>query len=234
MEKFSHFEGRESQVQIHNQTPIGGGMRGDVFRVDAEVGNRTRNFVLKKFVDFQIHKPKETITETASQSAEAAFLNHALAKEAGLRTFTTYRMGEDKESILMTDAKVEGKICIGSNSHGATLETLGYEKLKEIKNFDTLLENCFEEVVKAARHDLVLWGDALFFIIDESSGDVDYIVGDYDSLSYGAENKTLAGAFLTARALIQFVTENVNEPGEYIAKIESYFKEFKRGLSKNG
>lgn len=230
VEKFSNIDGRESEVELANQVPIGGGMRGDAFEVDVKIGDHTKKFVLKKFVDYPIHLPHETLVETASQSAASAFLNHGLAKEAGLKTFTTYRLGDDGESVLMTNANIEGKICVGSNSHGVTLETLGHEKLKGIRNFDSLLENTFAEARKAGEHDLVLWGDALFFLVDPVTNDVDFVVGDYDSLSYKSNNKVLVGALHTARALTMFVQENVDNPSGYITKIDEYLKNFKKSL----
>ncbi|MBP6888670.1 MAG: hypothetical protein KBC21_03115 [Candidatus Pacebacteria bacterium] len=235
MEKFSTITGRESEVKILNKYPIGGGMRGDVYEAEVMVGNRTKKFIIKDFVDFDLHLPHETQHITAKQSAENALLNHGLAQEAGLRTLATYRLEENGKSILMSDARIEGKVLIDTNSRDRKgLESHGLEKLDKIEHFDELLEEIIEEAYKASNHGLVLWGDALFFLVDPDQGVVDFVVGDYDSLSYQARSKLEVSISRSLKSLSTFITYNVKDPQLYLAKIQNRFNGLRPAISTKG
>jgi hypothetical protein len=109
-----------------------------------------------------------------------------LAKDMGLRVFSTCRISEDEKYILMTNGNKEGKYVVASNLHNnVTLENFGLSKLKLVHNLDQLIESVFNEALKANEKNIDIGGsDSLFFQVSpEAKGNnVDFFLGDLDLL----------------------------------------------------
>jgi hypothetical protein len=147
-------------------------------------------------------------------AARDALRNYQLAKRAGLKVFSTYRLSEDRTSILMTNGNLGGHFCFGSNIHSPrALKVMG-RKIPAIDNLDELISGLVAEAQKAAEHQLQLHHDTYFFLVNrENPRRADFVDGDMDNVE---EFPTECVKYLLAtnlynalHALKNFVANNV-------------------------
>jgi hypothetical protein len=172
---YRHHTGRESHVQIVEERRIGAGEVGEAFEVKALVQGRECTFVLKKFFHGEELNNREI--------ARKVFENYTQAKAAGLKVFPTFRLNEEAGTILMTIGYNEDWHCISANNRGSkSLKDFGAEKLSEIPHFQEFVRNVLEESRKAAAAGIFLPADSFFFIIRKDRQDIDFYLGDVDSV----------------------------------------------------
>lgn len=239
---FRHFEGRETELKILEEKRIAGGAWGEVYDAEVQLGSRKLRFVIKRFDPGEECKIKDP-----HEAALASMQTYEKAKKANLKVFTTYRLGEDKKSILMTHAELKDRICIGTNTYKerdnpfsgvVNLEAKGYERLKEIENFepdpkhpgDSFLEKIFGEAEKAREQGIFLPYESFFFLVDTSENKVDFVIGDLDLV----ERNLLmaeANADKVRIALADFIDTNVSpeSKAKYLRKLNKYFESLPTG-----
>jgi len=171
-ETFVHPSGnRESEVDIEEGSELGSGRYGYVREVVVRKGDREHTMALKHFFK-------------GREQAQGALDNYKLAKKAGLKVFTTYRISKEGDSILMTNGNSEETACLEIGWKEDRLEKIGGTPIEEIDNFDELLENLYQEAEKATENGLYFNGDEYFFLVDkETKTEVDFVLGDLDGIS---------------------------------------------------
>ena len=151
---FTKHTGKETAVSIVNEIPINNGAFGEIFDTVIKINGRKKRFIVKKYFD----KSKIRDRPIATINAQTAFANYSLAKEAELKVFPTFRIGEDKRSILMTDGFSDNQICIGSNNSKSVID---FEQplIGKIKDEDKFLSAFFSEGLKAGQKGIRLYFD---------------------------------------------------------------------------
>ncbi len=217
-----------SQVVISNERKIGEGNFGDVYEADVAIGKHIRKFVIKKFKDTTVYGQNISAEEGANQ----AIRNYNEAKRAGLKIFTTYRLGENGTSVLMTNASSESTICLTTND-SANLPAMGEPKIEEIEGvqFETLTNEVFQQAEIAANHGILIYRDAFFFLFNRDTKNVDFVLGDLDIVNRrpnAYSNQRLLNNLMGARmSLEHFVSRNVAGQYRYNAEIKRIWDELK-------
>lgn len=143
------------------------------------------SFVLKKFTfpyDWDWSKGKP---------AENALISFNLLKKHKIKTWTTYRLSEDKESILMTNGNMDGKTLLTANKNTSlAAKNLERNPIKKIENFEPFIAELFAEAKKAEEEKIYLHTDAYGFFVDNSSitsgnSNFDFIISDLDNVEFG-------------------------------------------------
>lgn len=219
--KFEHVDQRKTEVTVEPGRLIGRGGFGAVYETDVMIGGRHRTMVLKKFHDNELGTPEE--------NARRAFKNYSLAKEAGLKVFPTYRLGEDGSSILMTDGRAGVWFCAAGNNNEQSY------RIVEIDNLKDILEKLAKEAAVAAAANLNLKDDMLFFTVDRCVGaNLDFYLGDLDLLrdAHRSNQRSIWGDNLRQlrAALGNFIRIYAREPRRYLEMVESFFSEAFRKL----
>jgi hypothetical protein len=217
--KFEHPDQRTAEVGIQQGVPIGRGSFGTVYEAVVTIGNHSRTMVLKKF--------RENEVGTAEENALRAFRNYSRAKEAGLKVFPTYRLGEDQESILMSDGRSGVWFCAAGNN-----ETQPY-RISTLTNLEQVVEQLTEQSILAAAADLNLREDMLFFTVQrDSKSHLDFYFGDLDLLirsagrnRYSTQSENLVKI---QEALENFIEKYVDNPEQYLVMLKTYFSKAQR------
>jgi len=210
-------------VTLEKGAKLGEGAFGSVFEATVGIGDKKKRFVVKEFKDGDLAGSPD---DTAENRAKDALEHWAAAKKAGLKVFPTYRLGEDGKSVLMTSGHDDARICVDPfPDDGATVEKFGREKLQDIAGFDRLFEDLLKESRKAADHQIDIFPDAYFFLVDRNDDSVDFVLGDTDFLvtTPGAHPKDYATANLRRARLVlgSFIEKNVIGPkkDEYLRSL---------------
>jgi hypothetical protein len=178
-------------VKILHEEKIGEGELGEVFQAEVELGGRRRMMAIKKYRD-------GTSFGRAEENAARAARNYKIFRQAGLRVFPTFRLGEDGRSILMTLGK-EGNFFIFAPP-GSQKRTIS-----GIENFSAFLAKLEKELEKATTENLLIGLDAFFFIGKDKEGgkvELDFVFGDFDGVRQ--RKATDQGAALRANLLNGF------------------------------
>ena len=220
---FKKNTGKETKVQVISEIRIAGGTFGEIFDTVVEIGGHRKRFIVKKYRENNLPVGKPI----ATKNAHSAFENYSLAKEAGLKVFPTFRISEDEKDILMTTGFLKDQICIGSNN---AKDVTKFDKplIREISNTDEFLSNIFAEYIKAAKNNIYLPSDILFFVLNrDEPTNLDFVLGDLDNLR--KESRSIAGiASLNIRnlrsSLYYFSNENIDpeKRQKFNNKIEYY------------
>ncbi len=217
---FKKHTGKEVRVSLVNTSLLTNTHFGNIFYSNAEIGDRKRKFITKRYYD--------------RKRAEKAFRNYSLAKKARLKVFPTFRIGEDKKSILMTTGFKENEICVGSNIRtGMDLDVLKLAKIEEIEDLelDTFLENFFNEGLKAAKSGLLLTlDDSAFFILSKNKPTkIDFVLGDLDNLKEATPGKYIGMQNMRRikEMLDEFRVFNISPSfsEKFLKKVEEYYKQ---------
>lgn len=184
---FEKNTGDTKTVRILDAKKINQGAIGEIFDTVTEVGGRKKRFIIKKFFDPETRDGPYN----PAIGPERTFENYNVCKRAGLKVFPTYRISQDKKSILMTNAFSDEWVCIGSNQEDSSinLETFSETKFTEIANFEVFLDSVFGEAIKAAAQDITLPTDCYFFLIQRETSHaakvLDFVLGDLDQITLG-------------------------------------------------
>lgn len=223
---FRKHTGKETTVHIVSETLINNGSFGKIFDTVVEVGGHKKRLIIKKYNDAS--------EKYAKENAEHAFKNYSLAKEAGLKVFPTFRIGENGKSILMNTGFSNEQICIGVNNF-KNVENLGRPFISEIINIDEFLLNLFTESQKATAKGLKLHSDVFFFIISRKEpAEMDFILGDLDNLNkinpedYKERELIQHNMKCVETAFRYFLEKNVyrNEREKFLEKLTNYLNLF--------
>ncbi|MBU0732208.1 hypothetical protein KKC88_04995 [Patescibacteria group bacterium] len=213
-------------VDITQGEKVGSGHFGDVYLVEGKIGNHKKEFVIKRYKD-DLGDSFDSLMD-----AKKAFSNHSKAKKAGLKVFPTYRLSEDKNSILMTSAAGEGKYCLAitiDEIDRSYVDSKGFENIKEIPNFEELANNIFKGAVKAAENNIFLYMDSYFFMTGENE-DVDYVIGDldlvYEMPDVKSENLNKVNLKAAKKALDQFLATYTDCRDKYKPELEEIFSAY--------
>lgn len=207
---------RVTQVHVLNEREIGSGVFGRVYESLVNVEGRNRKFVIKKF--------SETRNKSAKDSALNAFQNYNRAKEAGLKVFSTYRLGEDGTSILMTNGNSETTVCVGGSDPNSFLEKRGIPRISNIDDvyFTDLAGKLFSQASIAANQGIALYEDAFFYLVDPNSGGLDFVVGDLDMVNtrpIPPEHLLSNNLNSVEDSLLTFIKGNFKNPDKYTTAI---------------
>jgi hypothetical protein len=220
--KNNPLEIKSSDVQVISEKEISGGDFGNIFLVKVKIGNSNKEneMILKKFKTATISKTIEEKTttriDTAEDRATRAFEHYNLAKKAGLKVFSTYRINEDKKSILMTNGDIGNWVCIGQNERSPSLASKGLEKINKIENYKELTENVYAQAIKATENNLYLHSDCFMFLIKKNNPQfIDFVIGDLDNLvekPKAEKRKLFEDNLMTSfNALNRFLIDNIKE-----------------------
>lgn len=195
---FTKYDGTSSRVRIVDEEYIRSGIYGMIYRTDTLVSGRPRRFVIKKF--------KKTLL-SAQGNAERAFANYQRAKDAGLKVFATYRLGEDRKSILMTDGSGDSTVCLSNN---ITLPELGLSKIRDEALPLDLVDGIIANAKKASEQKILIPNDAYFFLYDRQAECTDFVLGDLDTLGKDVDSQhALRHNLQTAKlAILGFIASN--------------------------
>ncbi|MCL5011137.1 MAG: hypothetical protein M1127_02925 [Patescibacteria group bacterium] len=165
-------------VKILRSKKISEGCFGDIFRVKSEISAeksqkvKKRSFVVKSF--------------DSLMDAKNALEKLILLREAGLKTYPTYRLDDDKKSILMTNLSKKGQRVISTNTDSKDSQLIYRHQISEIENFDDLLKKMLEHAEMASKKKIFLPNDSYFFSLykttNPSAKKMDFFIGDPDSV----------------------------------------------------
>ena len=222
--------GQKTEVYIVSEIPIDGGSFGKIFKTVIRVGNLEEMFIVKKY------RSNGSIwgEEGAQNSAQNAFKNYYLAKKAGLKVFPTFRIGEDKKSILMTAGFSDDSICIGSNTNKG-IAHFERPRIKEIENLGKFLTAIFTEGIKAANNNISLYDDIFFFIISKTEPTkIDFVLGDLDLLEKlePINDIRLENIKVIKSTLTEFCNNNIDPSfsDDFFSKVESCYEQNKNDI----
>jgi|GEM_PF-6731301 len=172
--------------QIINKRSLGKGGYGQVFEVELKKDSHSKNFALKKFNTDHTERGNEI----ARLFTERDFQTYKKVKEAGIKVFTTLRISENHQELLMTLGTTEDFTLISKDSH------ITWEKVNKITNLEILLSQIQNNILKAMKAGITLPNDGYFFVIENShSTDVDFLVGDYGGVSFDTIKKNNADIY---------------------------------------
>lgn len=237
---FKKHTGKETVVRVVSETLINKGNYGKIFDTVIEIGGKRKRFIVKKYFDpetSEIDPPSDNLD--GSINAQSALKKYSFAKKAGLKVFPTFRIGEDKKSILMTTELSEDQICVSSNNK-RNQQDQDKENQDEEKKFmidriededlNKFLENIFAEGLKAGEKGLQIYRDLPFFIVSKSNPTkIDFILGDFDMLRR-FEHPFFTGIFNINEiemSLKRFSQKNIAISFEkiFLQKVEFYHKQ---------
>ena len=169
-----------------------GKFSSSVNKVEATVVNDSGNessphtFVLKNYRFPQSSGP------SGKKPGENALDNFSLLKNKGFKTWSTFRLSEDKSSAIMTNGNSKGVSLLATNItlNTNTCETaliLEKKPLKTIKNFDSFLIDLFAEALKAEKEKIYINLDSYGFLVEDSSVKdgitrLDFVLCDLDNV----------------------------------------------------
>jgi len=213
--KYTKYDDTPSWIQVEKSTdtPLGG-VYGMIHHVDTIVLGRPRRFVLKRFIGTQ---------DKARANAERAFDNYRRAKKAGLKVFPTYRLGEDRTSILMTDGNANSTISLSNNR---SLPELGLPPIRDEALPPSLTDEIIEHAKLAAGHKILIPSDAYFFLYHQGTQKTDFVLGDLDKLGVDVQQEhALWHNLKTARsAMLNFIASNAESPYLQFNYIDKRFR----------
>lgn len=218
---------RRSSIEIisRDSEPIGEGVFGKVYRVQARIGNRVCHFVMKEFLD--------NVFGTKKENAKNAFENYRQARKAGLKVFPTYRITETGDKILMTLGTDADWVCLGSlisisKSHEYR------QSAERIDNFQNLIDKVFEQAITAAKLQILLPGDSYFFFLDiQTKTQADFVIGDLDRVLgkpiVNAQRHNISVALAILRDFFKIIlkpnAKNPHEVNQYINAVDiTYYR----------
>lgn len=200
-QKYLSVEGRSTDsLDVKLTEHIGSGQIGDVYEAEINIGNKIKMFVIKKFKDIE--------GVSATQHANEAFKGYKLAKEAKLKVFPTYRLGEDKESILMTRPNL-GDYFVFSPGRDVPDKIRDAEIKLSKEDVSKIAHKVFEEAIKASNAGIELYFDSYFFILNKkTTQDVDFLIGDFDNVKKKTSDRLLHENIMNAHYVLKcFVME---------------------------
>ncbi len=202
---------------ITKKESLGKGSYATVFEVELEKGEHKMNFALKEY------------GPQLKNAAEKAFKNYLYAKEIGLKVFRTLRISEDHTALLLTLGNTENNFLISSGSH------IEWDKVDHIENFQSLLNDLQQDILKASKASVHYAGDAIFLVADRKQPyNLSFVLGDYDNLiryDYDSDVNLFPENVVIARnSLKNLLDSYIDEKKiqEYGAEIdESFYKFYK-------
>ncbi len=174
MLNFVSADGREREVEVLEKELINSGTtdaRASVFRVRIRpVGTDTDGiFIVKDYHD--------------DIAAEIALHNWKSLKEAGVRTWPTFRIEKGKSMVLVSDGESPNSLVFSPAHHSLSKKTLEEWGEIRIENFERTVDMAIEDVSKAAAAGIVLnppeW---LIRLVRGQNGEItmQYFVGDLE------------------------------------------------------
>jgi hypothetical protein len=165
-----HSEGRQSKVRFEGGEKIGEGHYGEVYvtqlsleRAQAEKDEARIKEIKKTFAVKEFKGSKES----GKGLAEEALKKYEKLKELGIHTFSTYRVIEGENKIIMTDLSSPDSLVLSAsltdNSAGKNFFHSQEDPIDELGATPELLQRLVEDVLKAARGGLRIAGDAFFY-----------------------------------------------------------------------
>lgn len=159
-------------IHVRQKREIGRGTRGTVFEIDTDVQSRDQadwipaRFVLKEYFE--------------KGQAQRALATYEIVKTSGLPTWTTCRVTEDMNSLVMTPGNRFNTLCISafpqSDSARAFTMHLSLDDLAQIAR------ELYGQARIAADNNIKLPIDAFFFLISPDRRKIEVIIGDFDNL----------------------------------------------------
>lgn len=207
---------------VEKKQNLGQGFFGKVYRVNIEknnpVGRRSRKaeFALKEY------HPDDEYPEMTINDTTHAFANYKILKKAGIKTFRTYRISEDKKSILMTLKETDGWY-IFDPSESQIVEYLDITKRSEILNFDNFIEDIINNIKLLNLNNITIDKDCPFFLVKEKNEklEVDFIIADVDLIEQHQNIEKNKQVFIDAlERFIRKIISNEETAKLYIEKMK--------------
>ncbi len=205
--EFEKFDGKRTSVVILNETEIANGEFGIIYASDILLGKKTRKVIIKRFIN------EGVFNQNAVENAQRAMDNYRKAKQAGLKVLPTYRLEDNKTSILMTNCINENTIALSNNT---TLEDYGLIKVNSDfpEHYTNLVERMVSHAILAKNKGIELPPDSYFFLFDTQFDQVDFVIGDLDYVR--SSNESRNNIDFARIALIDFFRVNFTNPDSHI------------------
>jgi len=239
---FKKHTGKETTAEVLAEIPIAKGNFGEIYYARLKNKGHARNFIIKKYTGggdtSKGERSPNEIEADARKHAKKALENYALAKEAGLKIFPTFRIGDDEKSILMTAGSSENEACVSANGPLAITDFAGQSLIEDIEDADKFLENFFAEGLKAAKAGLILNGDVFFFILSKNKKptQMDFVVGDLEGIKKSQPSERTAKKNLEEirMALFAFCNSNINLhfSRNFLDKVKNHYRKSLEGINK--
>ena len=200
-------------VAFESFEKIGKGNFAEIFMVTIKIRNQLYPFIVKKFF------PR------VFSAAEDAVHIWEVAKDHGLKVFSTYRLSEEGGMILMTMGHTEKWICIGTNEGSRLLSDFKENFMESIDNFPEILLAMLHEAEKAAKARIALSSDCFFFLVDrDKKRRLDFMIGDLDNVMQSSTNYDglFFGNYANIKQALQFFIHNNLPPhkqGDYLYEL---------------
>lgn len=128
---------------------------------------RKLSLVVKKYTEGPHFDSNDDEVEANAQNA---YEKYQMAKAAGLKVPTTYRLDAANNSIVMTNYNNEGGVAFGLNPNTKTEGLISNTRIRDITNFETLLEELRAQCALAADNQIKLSTDAFFLLFPRKGG----------------------------------------------------------------
>jgi hypothetical protein len=224
-------EGKKpSTVHVVDKKWIGQGSYGAVYQADVVIGSHARRFAIKQF-QYRFRLGIDMGAEFAARS----MANYKTAKEAGLKVFPTYRLGQDKKSILMTNGNSGSTICIGSDFQSSLVarEESRIAPGVRSKSFRNLIRGVLGQAQIATDHNISLGhSDVFFYFINQHTNELGFVLGDFDMLNPSPdENRRILldeNLAIAASSLSYFVDNNFEFANSYLNSLDKIYEKVRR------
>ncbi len=209
--------------EIENKKIIGFGSYGDVYEIEARLGEHKRKFAIKDY--FQADGRS---TEDAVNYCTRAYSQYLWAKEIGLKVFPTVRLAKNKHQLLLTLVDND-QFYISDKQDSIPTNN----KVEMINNLSSMVSSIKSEIIKAVANRTYL-SDCYFFLINNNNPqNINFIIGDYDYIfkvdnSYDNNLRgCVSSAFSSLKHLVQMMISDKDTKLKIIDNIEAEFEEFK-------
>lgn len=196
----------KSEISFVEESKIGSGDFGDIIKSIFGINKKEYFVVVKRF--------KKTYGFTVSELRDESFNVWKFLKENKIPTFRKCKK-YNNDSIVMENLSSQEKFCVSTNnlsSKNLDVNYLKKNRIKEILNFEELIENGLVICDKLDSLDIDLLTDAFFFIGDKNkSTKLNFIIGDFDNVLLNTNEYNNYNKFKDSfdKFLVEFVSMSV-------------------------
>lgn len=172
---FEKADGRINYAKVDSESRLSQGEYGVIKEVELDFGGKKRKFIQKEFRGSDEH---------ARTQVNNSLRNYKVAKDAGLKVFTTFRRGPDGRSVLMTSGHTDSQVCLGTQIEASQLRQFHEREIESIYNFGVFMEKFFRQAEAATAQGIQIPNDAYFFLVRRNSmpTELDFVIGDLDQV----------------------------------------------------
>lgn len=171
----------EIAVQILSKEEIGSGGFGKVYRTRVRSLTHENGgegmFILKDFSKLGLNASR------ARRNAEEAKDTWRMLRDAGVRTWATYRVEKDRPIVLMGNGESDNSVVFCHHNESVSKSTLMQWGQFTFQNFESSIQDAIDDALKAGRRGIEVDGHAWMMRLVRRSDDeatLEYFIGDLD------------------------------------------------------